>query len=81
MPGFERNCVTQFIISPLFPTDSGAEHLHFQRLLVYLGGVRIPAGFVFPNQQQRQIAWEVLCDRCGARFFEKRDLRAAPDPA
>lgn len=52
-----------------------------QRLLEYLGGVRTAAGFLFSSSQQRQMAWEVLTERYGRRYFEKYDLVVAPDSA
>lgn len=81
MNRFAGRETTNFLIRPIVGSRRVDEG-QLQRLLQYLGGEPTATGFAFVSDRRRQAAWEVLCDRFGARYFEKHDeIVALPGPA
>lgn len=71
----------KFLIRPRAGKRRRSDDGQSRRLLLYLGGTPTPAGFAFPTDGRRQIAWQLLCERFGPRCFEKHDeVNAVPDP-
>ncbi len=79
MNQFAGRATTNFLIR----RKAGSRSLDdgkLRRLLQYLGGEPTATGFAFVSEDRRHAAWEALCNRFGARYFEKHDeMVAIPD--